>query len=221
MSEPIDPNPWSTPVPPLYPQEPAVPALSEVQPSRRRWVVLGIVAAVVVAGVAIAVVLSSGSSGPHKLGPPLPVPAAIETYSQRTDAIVDQFKSSLSDSAKSAPGELKRFLTNGQLAIYGTGTGIGLPDLVLVMGRSADYPNIADTTTTNQAFGDFGSPQSYDAGHYGGTLQCSNGTEGGASVGACVWSDSTSTGVLLSLTPNITNDDLAELINAARTTIDR
>lgn len=194
--------------------------LSEAAPNHRRWIIIGVVAAVLVAGLAAVLVLSSDStSGHHKPGPPLPVPAAIGTYTQRTDAARDQYRAVLDQSAKSATGELKRFLTTGQYAIYGSSAANRVPDLVMVMGRSADFPKLADSTTTNQAFGDFGSPDFLDAGHFGGTLECSAGTPSEPGLSVCVWTDSTSTGVILGLT-SISADQLGSLTNTARDTID-
>ena len=208
------------PYPPAGPGA-TVPMLTESpRRSHRQLIVASIAGGVLVAGALVAIVVSADSSV-RKPGPPLPVPVAVGKYTQRTDAIVDRIRAGLVETGKSSSSTLRRFLNNGQLVIYGSGTATGTPDLFILMGRSGDYPALADATITNAVFEGFGTPQSFDPGQYGGTLQCATSSAEDEPPSACAWADSTSTGMMFSFTDAVTPKDLAQLANQARDTIDR
>ena len=198
------------------------PPLWEAPPTpRRRRKVLaagGALAAAVI--IAVVVVAGSGSSTPPS-GAPLPVPALIGPYQQRTDALLDRIRSSFQDEAASQTGELQRFLTRAQIGVYTQNlTNTDQPTLVTIFGRSSAYPTIASAGITGQIFGPAGTPVPEDAGTHGGALLCSDDSFSVGSETICTWSDDTSVGFLVATQVTISPQDLAALTNQARDIID-
>lgn len=207
------------PVP--YGQQPGlVPTLAPSPPrSQRRLIItLTLVAALVLTGIGI-VVANSGTSTPSA-GAPLPIPTSVGSFNQRTDAILDRYRNSFQREVASIHGELARFFTKGQLAVYTSDSGNFGATLVMLVGRASAYPNIASAGITGQAFGTFSNPMPFDAGDHGGALQCADAPAANDQESICVWSDSTSVGFLIAVNTTLTLNDVADRTNEARATID-
>jgi hypothetical protein len=236
MGEPIDPNnlpsgypptayPPTTYLPPGYsPFQPAAlpPQLRETPPRDRRRLLVVIGAVIVVGvGAVVAVTLASSGSGTSTVSAPLPMPSSISQYHRDLSAAVDQYRSGLvSDHEK---GELGRFFTRAQLGIYTTGEpgvpGVS-PTLILLTGRTGDYPNIAEAALTGAVMKSVANPILVVPGADGGSLECALDDEDGAEATICVWSDSTSVGLVFSTGTSLSPEKVGDLTNIARATID-
>ena len=216
MSEPVDPYSWSpSPVPPPQPGD--VPFLADAPPPNHRRLIVSVVAVAAAVVIAVAVVAFTSGSSPHKYGPALPLPAAVGGFGQQTNALRDRLKSYLTQNPKSASAEVARFYTHTQLAVYSDSAESDA--LLLLAGRTSDFPSIADHALTSDYFNGIGLPEPFDAGNHGGALQCAHGSTDSGVV--CLWSDSTSVGMIFELGGQMTPEELATLTNSARDTIDR
>ena len=209
--------------PPSYPGQYGPPYPSEsylVPPPKSRtklWIVLGVVAALVVAGASAGVISNSSSSTHH-----VSAPDSIGSYTRLHSTEAQSVEKHMRD-VGSASGSA--FISIATVASYGSGTG-DVPNLIAVINSTKDLPDHASHSAqeiVDTMFIGLAGPnqaEQEDAGSHGGVVECTPATFGVAQETLCAWSDSSTTGILVAVNPALATTALAQLVAMLRDQID-
>ena len=235
MTEPIDPNTgWWTPPPPSYQPplpgyqpppgyQPAPPWLTTPEaavlppppPRRRRApLIVGVLVAIVAAaGVLVFVAVHGSDSGSGSGSPQLSLPDSFDGYTRVAGQQGEQFESSMRSFAVSIAAGSGGPID--QATIRGYTHRLGETPVLLVFV----YPTPAMPSSAPAATGGLGaslraiagpSMRDYPPGPHGGEVLCGNFHVGAMHEPMCAWTDSSVTGVMVSIEP-ITPSRLAHV----------
>jgi hypothetical protein len=189
---------------------PAAPA-----PRRRRVVVIGAVAVLVLALVGVVAYFATGSNSSDKH---VAVPASFAGYTQLHNDIATRVESVIRDVAKDAGGsEGAQMFQAATVAVYAHDSG-DLPVLIVMVFPT---PAASSTSASPDVSAELLSGAAPDAGlvepgRHGGTARCGSTMFGTAAETMCAWSDQHLSGMLVSVHESKTPAGLADLMRTFR-----
>jgi hypothetical protein len=173
------------------------------------------------------VIASVGGSGaPSADNAPLVLPSAIGSYPQITDASAARIRAAIQTQYGST-GTIADFFDKAAVGVYGSpgASTAEIPRLVLVTARESQFPDFSPSSLAGGGLGTgLGTSNlpftSYPAGSLGGALRCAGIAFAGLSENICIWSDQKTVGFLVSIQTTLTTDQVASLVNRARTSLE-
>lgn len=199
---------YSVPPPPGAP-----PARSR---ARRNAIIAAAVVVVVGAGAGLGWYFTSsgGSSSSHRVK----VPAAFDGYTQLTTSAAHQLEATMRSFGDTAgAGAAKRIFDAASIAVYAKDSGDQpvLVALVVPTASTADGAS-ADEISSGLLQGAISQSSVYPSGPHGGVTRCGSTQFGIAAETMCSWSDSRTSGVVVSVNPPVPPTGLAGVSRSFR-----
>lgn len=203
---------WQSPYPPQWPPP---------QPSHaRRNVLIAVAVVVVLAAAGIGSYFAFRGSGSSNR---LSLPSSFAGFSQENDATATRVERAIRGFGSGAGGEEKRIFDASTIAVYQKDSDVTTRLIAFALPASKvprDQGGTPSQVTQGLlAFMGANVPER-PAGSHGGSSRCGATSVGAASETACAWSDSSTTGMLVSVGTPLSPGELGSVELALRDQVD-